>query len=203
MKIAAAAILVALFGQMGHAQEAPAGTTVVVCMERLGDSSDISRAQLEASRMFAEISVRVVWVERRACSGDAIHIHLLDKTPENFMPGALAFARPDTGTYIEVFYDRIMKAERSSARWRVLAYVLVHELTHILQGIPRHSQSGIMKALWVGEDYTAMHAGKLAWAPVDVQLIQLGLQSRLRRRMIADGNIAGGNIIGGEGANPR
>jgi hypothetical protein len=28
----------------------------------------------------------------------------------------------------------------------VLAHVLVHEITHILQGIDRHSESGVMKS---------------------------------------------------------
>jgi len=38
----------------------------------------------------------------------------------------------------------------------VLAHVLVHEVTHILQGIPRHSESGVMKAQWDSNDFAQM-----------------------------------------------
>ncbi len=35
----------------------------------------------------------------------------------------------------------------------VLAHVLVHEITHILEGLNEHSQEGIIKARWTFQDY--------------------------------------------------
>jgi hypothetical protein len=50
--------------------------------------------------------------------------------------------------------------------------VLVHEITHILQGVDRHSESGIMKAQWTIDDYRAMASKPLSFTPLDVKLIQ-------------------------------
>ena len=57
---------------------------------------------------------------------------------------------------------------------------LVHEITHVLQGIDRHSDSGVMKALWTAQDYFQMRVEALPFAPEDVELIHLGLASRPR-----------------------
>jgi hypothetical protein len=60
----------------------------------------------------------------------------------------------------------------------VLAHVMVHEITHILQGVSRHSESGIMKARWTNNDYQEMMFQPLPFAPEDVKLVQLGLDAR-------------------------
>jgi hypothetical protein len=108
----------------------------------------------------------------------AIAISLPSQTPVSFLPGALAFTRPYEGVHITVFWDRIQQAPRSAPMSVVLAHVLVHEITHILQGIDRHSDSGIMKACWTDKDYRDMSLGPLLFTPRDVLLIQLGLDER-------------------------
>ena len=60
----------------------------------------------------------------------------------------------------------------------ILAHVLVHEITHILQGIDRHSESGVMKASWTNQDYKAMAWKPLPFTPQDTRLLQLGLNGR-------------------------
>ena len=40
----------------------------------------------------------------------------------------------------------------------LLAYIFAHEIAHALQGVGRHSKSGIMKAEWTIDDYRAMLA---------------------------------------------
>ena len=57
----------------------------------------------------------------------------------------LAYALPFEGTHIVVFYDRVEECVRADLFPTLLAYVLVHEITHILQEITRHSATGIMK----------------------------------------------------------
>jgi hypothetical protein len=56
--------------------------------------------------------------------------------------------------------------------------VLTHEITHILQGVSRHSKSGVMKAHWDAVDYQDMTWRALAFAPEDIELIHLGLRRR-------------------------
>ena len=63
----------------------------------------------------------------------------------------------------------------------VLAHVLAHEITHILEDIPRHSESGVMKAWWTIADCDEMRRRPLAFASEDIELIHLGLAARARR----------------------
>jgi hypothetical protein len=83
------------------------------------------------------------------------------------------------GVHIRVFYDRVWSQARS-LRTQLLAHVLVHEITHVLQGIDRHSDSGVMKAVWTGEDYSQMRVEPLPFAPEDVELVHVGLARRPR-----------------------
>jgi len=59
--------------------------------------------------------------------------------------------------------------------------VLVHEITHILQGVDRHSAQGVMKAQWDDNDYSAMAWKPLPFSPIDVELINRGLATRVAR----------------------
>ena len=92
-------------------------------------------------------------------------------------PGALAFALPYEHSHIVLFYDRIQKSDPDLAK-QLLAYVLVHEVTHMLEGITRHSKTGIMKAQWDREDHFEIALGRLQFAPEDVDLIYQGLDKR-------------------------
>ncbi len=60
----------------------------------------------------------------------------------------------------------------------LLAHVMAHEITHILEGVSRHSNSGIMRALWSEDDHKMMKKHPLSFAPEDVELIRSGLAAR-------------------------
>ena len=57
-----------------------------------------------------------------------------------------------------------------------VAHVLVHEITHVIEGVTRHSASGIMKARWDTRDYFDMRRKPLSFAQEDVNLIYDGLK---------------------------
>jgi predicted Zn-dependent protease len=63
----------------------------------------------------------------------------------------------------------------------LLAYVLAHEIVHILEGTGRHSATGIMKAQWTPEDYSGIASGKLTFASEDIELLHGGLVVRQAR----------------------
>jgi hypothetical protein len=66
--------------------------------------------------------------------------------------------------------------------------VIAHEVAHILQGLMRHSESGIMKAQWTGADYQQMTWKPLQFTDEDVMLIHRGLRAReASRRNSGDG----------------
>ena len=76
-----------------------------------------------------------------------------------------------------VLYDRLKSGTERSLVPRLLSYVMAHEITHILQGVARHSSTGIMKANWDRTDYFNMGANHLGFTKEDIHLIYLGLDT--------------------------
>jgi hypothetical protein len=154
---------------------------VIVCMEKGRDAVAVEKAQTNASKMFARISVHLEWHTDsptcRANPGGIIEVTLSVDTPKSMLPDALAYALPFEGTHINVFYDRIQFANPEAARY-LLALILVHEIAHILQGSNRHSDRGIMKARWNVEDYLFLETKPLAFTRADIDLIYIGLNAR-------------------------
>ena len=69
----------------------------------------------------------------------------------------------------------------------LLAHVLAHEISHILQGTDQHSARGVMKALWDINDYLRMARHPLPFTDLDIQLIYRGLGAA-RDEHVADGS---------------
>ena len=190
MRITAMMTIAALMGASGWAGESrtAAGPKVLVCMTLDQHPTESYQAQGIATRMFADIGVQVEWrTNRHSCPANgAIVIKLTEDTPHSYLPRALAFALPYERVHIRVFYDRINKAVQPPVVPCLLAHVLVHEITHILEGIDRHSDTGVMKAYWSETDYVSMAWKPLAFAERDVLLIHRGLEARAARVAAGD-----------------
>jgi len=153
-----------------------ADVTVYVAAD---NSAAIYPAQSVASGMFRQAGVSVAWrpgtPRPKALSGPVIPIELAAKTPPERSPDALAVAYPYSGAArgITVFYDRIRRRAGRDANLEraLLAHVLVHEITHVLEGVDRHSETGVMKAHWSAEDYAAMAVRPLPFDETDLILI--------------------------------
>lgn len=158
--------------------------TVRICQNSNVLGPVIGLAKLTAGSMFAQAGVRIEWWTHRQEPDPAdqvITIDITSNTPETFHRGALAYAQPYEGVHIRVFYDRIeLLAGGRSKLPALLAHVLVHEIAHILEGISRHSQEGIMKAHWTPQDLHEMTRKPLPFEPCDVELIHLGLTHPIR-----------------------
>lgn len=187
MKLAAAAAMAVLEMTAWAGDTAPDGTRVTVCIQDGGHTTVRYQAAAQASKMYASIGVTLDWRSTaRSCTApDAIHITLSDRTPDTRMPGALAYALPYEGTHIDVFFDRIEKTAGPEIVRYLLAHVLVHEIGHILQGIDRHSKTGVMKAHWTGVDYGCMFRGYLPFTEEDAILIHRGLEVRAGRMLVS------------------
>jgi len=159
----------------GEEPDRAAERRVTVCMEVPDGSVVAPEAQAIATGMFSSIGVTIDW--RHRCTPDGILISLSGHDPAHRGPERLGYALPYEGTHIVIFYDRVEQVRRD-LRARVLAHVLVHEITHILQGIDRHSGYGVMKACWDAHDYSIMESKLLPFAPEDIHLIYLGLAQR-------------------------
>src|SRR5215469_15385250 len=171
------ATVVAMCGSAGTAYsiETP---NVVVCLNAGADAA-VLQARMIASHVFARAGVRIDWRwEIRACPENGIAVILSDATPADRMPGALAYNQPYQGNRIVVFYDRIVQSKPQVPVQVLLGHVLAHEIAHVLQGLSRHSSSGIMKAKWSSCDYADMRRNSFGFALEDIDLIHLGFANR-------------------------
>jgi hypothetical protein len=132
-------------------------------------------AQHLAAAMLAKAGVHLHW-----CYGEpevrerAITIDIAPSAPTTVRPDALAFVRL-SDSHIEIFFDRVERESTGTLRSVLLAHVLVHEITHILQGVDRHGSEGVMKAHWTAEDLFRMSYEPLPFDPTDVESIRRGM----------------------------
>ena len=172
---------------IGMVATAPAATVVpaspaqqnlvVYVSDKAGVPSSIRiPAEALAAKMFATIGIRLEWRRGEPVNPPSdtryVAVALTTGTPTHGISHALAYAAPYEGVHITVFYDRIQK---DFAPAKVLAHVMVHEITHLLQGVCRHSETGVMKAHWKLEDFYEMCYKPLPFAREDVELIYAGL----------------------------
>jgi len=155
----------------------------------------LRQAEQAAAEMFRDIGVEVQWRSARAKAvgngcGIPIEVQIdADAHGAQVNPNALAYATlfGGSGTCIHVFMDRVVRGRKIDLATTVLAHVLVHELTHVIEQINRHSTDGVMKANWGVEDYRMMNFGhRLAFAPIDVELIHIGLAKRVQQPAVSE-----------------
>src|ERR1700693_3701582 len=178
-KITTLAILAAATCAAREAQRRVAVCLSDVSLARKVD--EVIEARATASDMFAAIGVKLDW---RLCpkSGGqgTIVISLEMGSPATREPHELAHTSPYEGTHIVIFYDCVRKV-RPKKFSVVLAHVMVHEVTHILQGICRHSATGVMKAQWDDEDFIQVPWKPLPFTDADIDLIRRGWDAREAR----------------------
>jgi hypothetical protein len=173
MKIVTLLTMAVWAGMAAQADE----STVTVCTEGLAGYRAAAPALPIAGAMFASADIKIDWRETlKGCPPQGILISLGHHTPEEFHPGALAYALPYEGAHIRVFYDRI--AAHGDLMSHLMAHVLVHEITHILQGEARHSSQGVMKAQWSQQDFNLMRGRSLEFTSFDIDLIHDGIAKR-------------------------
>jgi hypothetical protein len=143
-------------------------------------------AEREVTRVYQDIGVRVDWdhAAARGAGGAALQMILVARES-----GALRHTRDQvmgaatwtpTGTpAVYVFYRRVeAEAARHSVSVAfVLACTLAHELGHVLMPERGHSQDGLMRACWSGDDFHRADRGQLRFLPEQVALIRLRIRN--------------------------
>jgi hypothetical protein len=149
-------------------------------MARVASPVAFYQTRTIASKIYSEIGVKIDWRSRGAsCTAvDAVIIEFTENTPAALQPGSLACALPYERVHIRVFLDRVRESVGPDAVPYLLGHVLVHEIGHLLQGIDRHSETGVMKAYWDVDDYKRMVASPLPFTDEDVRLIHHGMEGR-------------------------
>lgn len=184
----------AAWGATGASAKIPNnGERVVVYMNSgsfPGTGSELSVARIQAKDLFEAAGVRLEWrsgsPKPDPTAARVVGIEFVASAPSFFCtPGhehSLAAARPyaEGPAAIMVFTDRVLDLLWSMdghSAGKVLGHILAHELTHVLEGISRHSTTGLMKALWSAKDYTNLTRGGLQFAAEDVELLHLGIMA--------------------------
>jgi hypothetical protein len=158
--------------------------TIYVECRIIGPLTRLSMAEGLASKMLRTAGVRVKWVHGPPPGGEArpegsMVITFKSDSPDPRHARSFAFATPYEGSGITVLYSRLQWIESYPLLgYKLLAHVLVHEIAHNLQGVCRHSESGIMKAKWTTLDFQDMGTKPLAFEPVDLHLIEAGFAAR-------------------------
>jgi hypothetical protein len=150
---------------------------VYVCNGAIVPFAVRGMAEQRAAAMFAGIGVTLELREGSPSAAESagIVIEFGDHTPAELLPGAWAYALPYEGVHIRIFWDR-MELERSPRE--LLAHVMAHEITHILQGSDRHSAEGIMNTRWTQQERLALERAPLHFTEEDVRMIHRGIDSR-------------------------
>ncbi len=81
-------------------------------------------------------------------------------------------------------------------KWKVLGHILVHEIVHVLEGTGRHSEIGLMKARWSGEDFRDITGTGLDLASEDCLLLRTLFSPTLA-------NVDQGRFRAAHGCGPR
>jgi hypothetical protein len=172
---------IALLACMAHATAYGSETRQkpAVCLQvDVPDQHLISRlAQGLATRIFADIGIPLDW---RRCgpasesSQRLIVVQLVAGKNEGLTSGVLGYAVPYR-RHVIISFDRI---EGMQDAWTVLGHVMVHEITHVIQGVSRHSDTGLMKPHWSGDDLLKMRHKALSFTQEDLILLYSALAMR-------------------------
>ena len=144
-------------------------------------------AQSLASEIMRQASVRLEWRQgsppAQPCgpTNDRVVVIVFQRSDQgsDAFRSALAYTHPFAKSPAKIIINYDMLGSFGSARikWtsQLLAHLIAHEVTHVIERIDRHSESGLMKAHWTTHDYAEMTHHSLPFAPDDLVLIPLGL----------------------------
>jgi hypothetical protein len=148
MKIGVILILAGM-GVLGRAQgESDADSSMVTVCLQGGIDDPILRlnwAKTIASSIFAQAGVRIKWQSGQSNSVQAltpIVLSFTSNTPEKFPPNIFAYALVYEGVHIRIFVDHVVERahHETPLATYLLAHVMVHEITHMLEGFNGHSR---------------------------------------------------------------
>uniref|UniRef100_Q01P43 Uncharacterized protein n=1 Tax=Solibacter usitatus (strain Ellin6076) TaxID=234267 RepID=Q01P43_SOLUE len=153
---------------------------VTLLSGNLATAAVMIKAKTVTAGIFAGIGVELSWskaaMDTRSCIPRIVARLEVTSDPGE-RPDSLAYAsvgvRADR--QIHIFIDRVAAMVPESALGILLGHVLAHEITHVLEGVPRHSERGVMKARWEHSDLQYLVNHPLHFDPIDAALIRAAL----------------------------
>jgi hypothetical protein len=164
----------------------------------------LEKAKTEARRLLRTSAFDIRWIdcpvhpeqrERYRGCADAVSpadivLRLVPRSmePKEDLEHALGFSLPFGGqpaTRAYVLYDRVREKVRryeGISEFSLVAYVMAHEIAHLLIGDDRHSPRGVMKAGWRQRELIDIERGIMSFSRDELRLIETGVIQRLQAR---------------------
>jgi hypothetical protein len=157
----------------GHPSAADRPSIAVVIYDQAGvDADTLARAKIGIARIVGDAGVDVVWVRPSAVdSVSTFAIRMLIRPRAVGASGSLMGTTPgevhEIGGSAMVYYDRVLRSAHQSQHdvAGLLAFAMVHEMGHLLLPAPAHSDSGIMRPSWDGDDLRHIAGGSMQFTP--------------------------------------
>jgi hypothetical protein len=153
------------------------GVDVYIWNETAVPFQTVVQGKAMAARIFAQIgiTVRFHWGDPPQARGPNVIAVRMGPAPANATDNSLGSALLQS-RLITLYLDRIrdVQAHMPNVGPALFGHLLAHEIGHVLQGVPRHSEVGILKPSWSGGDYARMCAGALAFTLEDIERMRLG-----------------------------
>jgi hypothetical protein len=169
-----------------HAQDATQPIVNVRLYNHAGVAADVlARAKDDVARIYHEVGVQVAWLEsasERSTSQFTIDM-IIRPNPAGVASGSRVMGTTlgdthETGGRAFVFKDRVLQTAHRGEQdvAQVLAYGIAHEMGHVLLPSPAHSEHGIMRAEWSGDDLRHIASDSLGFTPTQAMLIRSTLE---------------------------
>lgn len=174
-------------GDQSIADRTPAVEVFVPGIVRYQTAFVFRKAELVATGIYDAIGVRVVWRsdERHpsGCVSQPLHSTILvsfrisDSGSVNDQALALSHPYLKTGPCVTLLMDRLEAAIQLNplSAYALVGHVIAHELGHVLEGVTRHSDTGLMKERWLTNEVWKMKEHPIEFAPSDAALIRAAL----------------------------
>lgn len=130
----------------------------------------LKKSQDQVARIFADAGFAVEWT----ATGPRFTVQMVTKAPvsTSTAPPALGVAsRTPTGATAQIFFDQVYALALTCHVdvGRLLAYVVAHEIGHLLLPRMGHSLTGLMKADWDSDSVREAAAGSLTFTGAQIK----------------------------------
>jgi hypothetical protein len=151
----------------------------------------LNMAEKTTAAIFNEIGIAVRWAKRpyKPVESSCTAVEM------QFDRGSALVSGPDTIGYallqskgpsqVHIMIERVLRCRfacfaPSTKMYEAafLGHVMAHEIGHVLQGVARHSEDGLMKGNWTHQDVLSMVTRRLSFTKSDADLIYRGFLSR-------------------------
>ena len=151
-------------------------------------------AKALVSSIFDRINVHVNWRERQPLIPPSLDLIVIRLHFAAAPPPATGKQNPICASgfactfpfnpepTVFVMHQRVRSSFRRPQLFQaVLAYIMAHEIAHVLQVRDTHSDTGIMKQRWSAADLRLMEESLLEFTPKDIEYIEEGFDYHGRR----------------------